>query len=379
MNAPILYVDDDRANLIVFEASIAGALPIRTSGSGAEALEILRAEEISVLLTDQRMPGMSGVELAEQAKVEFPDVVRVLITAYSDLNAAVEAINRGQVHLYLRKPWEPRELRLALEAARERYLTTKRMRELEKRLCATERVYALGVIAAGIAHEIRGPIGLLQSSVQLLRENLQEVREALGSGRADPATIEAQMQEMEAILADCGEATHNVLEITRSIEISTRSSPPGEVDLREVIRLVTRSIRAELYQRGRLELELDDVPPVHGSRTRLGQVVLNLVVNALEAMEPTRRDENRLRIRLVRNGSRVLLEIEDNGPGMDAGTLERIFDPFFTTKADGGTGLGLAISRRIVEESGGSIRVMSAPGQGTRFLVELPIVPGAAA
>ena len=372
-NAPVLYVDDDRANLVVFEATLEGALPIRTAASGEEALAILRSEEVAVLLTDQRMPGMTGVELAEQAKVEFPDTVRVLITAYSDLSAAVDAINRGQIHLYLRKPWEPRELRLALESARERYLTTRRMRELEKRLLATERVYALGVVAAGIAHEIRGPIGVLQTNVQVLRDALTELRASLTSGRQlDQRSLEAHFREMESVLADCAEASNSVLEITRSIEVSTRSSPPTDVDLREVIRLVARSIRIELYQRGRLDLELGEVPAVRGSRTKLGQVVLNLVVNALEAMAPERRNENLLKVKLWAEEGRVKLLVEDNGAGIPPETLDRIFDPFFTTKFDGGTGLGLAISRRIIEESDGSLEVTSVVGVGTRFLVDLP-------
>jgi len=372
-NAPVLYVDDDRANLVVFEATLEGALPIRTAASGEEALAILRSEEVAVLLTDQRMPGMTGVELAEQAKVEFPDTVRVLITAYSDLSAAVDAINRGQIHLYLRKPWEPRELRLALESARERYLTTRRMRELEKRLLATERVYALGVVAAGIAHEIRGPIGVLQTNVQVLRDALTELRASLTSGRQlDQRSLEAHFREMESVLADCAEASNSVLEITRSIEVSTRSSPPTDVDLREVIRLVARSIRIELYQRGRLDLELGEVPAVRGSRTKLGQVVLNLVVNALEAMAPERRNENLLKVKLWAEEGRVKLLVEDNGAGIPPETLDRIFDPFFTTKIDGGTGLGLAISRRIIEESDGSLEVTSVVGVGTRFLVDLP-------
>jgi signal transduction histidine kinase len=373
MSAIVLYVDDDRANLVVFEATLEGVLPIRTASSGVEALQVLRSEEVAVLLTDQRMPGMSGVELAEQAKVEFPDTVRVLITAYSDLNAAVDAINRGQIHLYLRKPWEPRELRLALESARERYLTARRMRELEKRLVATERVYALGVVAAGIAHEIRGPIGVLQTNVQVLREGVATLQTGIAQGTVEPDHADRQLLEMESILADCAEATQNVLEITRSIEVSTRSSTAAAVDLREVIRLVTRSIRMELYQRGRLDLELGEVPEVAGSRTKLGQVVLNLVVNALEAMSPETRKTNLLRVKLWAEDDRVRLLIEDNGPGIPPETLDRIFDPFFTTKAEGGTGLGLAISRRIVEECEGSMEVTSVLGVGTRFLVDLPV------
>lgn len=379
MNAPVLYVDDDRANLVVFEAALEGQLPVRTASSGEEALRILRKEEISVLLTDQRMPGMTGVELAEQARVEFPDTVRILITAYSDLNAAIDAINRGQVHLYLRKPWEPRELLLALEAARDRYLTTRRLRDLEKRLLATERVYALGVIAAGIAHEIRSPLGALQTNVQLARSAVGRMKLDLHRGELDPAGAAIHLRELDEILADCDEATASVSEITRSIELSTRSSAEGAVDLREVLRLVARSIRTELYQRAQLELELAEVPPVRGSRTRLGQVALNLVVNALEAMPPETRARNLLKVRLWSEGGSVLLRVEDNGPGIPPDQLERVFDPFFTTKAEGGTGLGLAISRRIIEESEGTIRVVSAQGEGTSFIVQLPAMPASAA
>src|SRR4051812_11324174 len=141
----------------------------------------MRQQEVSVLLTDQRMPGMTGVELAEATRHEFPDSVRMLINAYSDLNAAIEAINRGQIHLYLRKPWEPRELRVALEMARGRYLVTRRLRELERRLVSTERVYALGVIAAGIAHELRNPLSAIKGNIEICRAEMREIGTELAS------------------------------------------------------------------------------------------------------------------------------------------------------------------------------------------------------
>lgn len=144
MSPYILYVDDELSNLVVFEAAFKGQLPVMTASSGSQALELMREHEVAVLLTDQRMPGMSGVELIARARSEHPDTVRMMMTAYSDLDAAVEAINLGQVHLYLRKPWEPVELKALLTQARDRYLAQRRVLELEQRLVSTERVYALG-------------------------------------------------------------------------------------------------------------------------------------------------------------------------------------------------------------------------------------------
>ena len=112
----ILYVDDDSENLVVFEALCAGRFDTLTAESGQEALTILGREEIGVLLADQRMPGMTGVELAERASKDYPDVVRILITAYTDLSEAVDAINRGQIRSYLRKPWDQQELLATLKA-----------------------------------------------------------------------------------------------------------------------------------------------------------------------------------------------------------------------------------------------------------------------
>jgi len=357
----VLYVDDDTSNLVVFESGLKGELPVLTARSGAEALEIMRHHEVAVLLTDQRMPGMSGVELIEAVKTEYPDTIRMLVTAYSDLEAAIGAINRGQVHLYLRKPWEPVELKLTLTQARERYIAGRRVMELERRLTTTERMYALGVIAAGVAHEIRTPLTALLMNLELVQMLLDS---ELG-----PATI----SQMRNSVGDAVLAVRAITDITNSIELSTRSRTDTEVDLREVVELACRSVKGEVRRRGKLDIELATVPRVWGSRTRLGQVALNLLVNALEVLNPSAAEKNFVKVRLYPEGEQVVLSVTDNGPGIDESVLKRIFDPLFTTKSEGGTGLGLAISRQILQELGGTIEVSTKVGAGTTFLVRLPV------
>ena len=188
MTSPsILYVDDEPANLVVFAAGLRGVLPVVTAPSGAAALELMRKQEIAVLVADQRMPGMSGVDLLDAVRTEFPDTVRILMTAYSDLEAAIDSINRGQVHLYLRKPWEPVELRQVLVQAVERYRAVRWANELERRMRETERMYSLGVIAMGVAHELRSPLTALTMNLELVTDLVGDVskQKTLGDALRD--------------------------------------------------------------------------------------------------------------------------------------------------------------------------------------------------
>jgi signal transduction histidine kinase len=366
----VLYVDDDRANLTVFEAACAREFDVLTTSSGVEALEVMHRREIAVLLADQRMPAMSGTELLEHARQAFPQTMRILVTAYSDLSAAIGAVNRGQIHHYISKPWDPEAVRAVLRESLETYDTKRKVRVLEQRLLETERVYALGVVAAGIAHELRNPVSVLQT-------NLDMARFRLASSSAP------QVSEADAgakILHHLEMAQHAVAqmrEVIAGIELANRRrDDERSADLAEVARLAARCVRSELSRRAVFETSIDAVPPVAGSPNRLGQVVMNLLINAFEALPDRPRAENRVSLGLARDGDHLVLRIEDNGVGIPKETAARIFDPFFTTKSQGGTGLGLAITRQIVEESGGRISVESEPGRGTRFAVRLPIAAG---
>lgn len=372
--AKVLYVDDDLANLTVFEAICGDELEVLTSDSGARALELMAEEEVAVLLTDQRMPGMSGVELAEQARERFPDTIRILITAYSDIGEAIDAINRGQVRSYLRKPWDSDVLLATLREAVDLFGTRKKVAELERRMHETQRLYALGVVAAGLAHELRNPISVVSGSNDLIALRLLEAEEGRG-----PAQGWSDAQR--AVLADIGEqvelsqaAVEQMLEICKGVELGNRRRDREQsCDLVEVVTLTLRAAYGTVKHRATVATDLEDgLPRVRGNRNQLAQVILNLILNAMQAF-PDASEDNRVEVRVARSGDAVQVTIQDNGPGMPEEVRERIFHPFFTTKTDGGTGLGLAISKRIVEESGGRIEVESELGRGASFAVTLPV------
>lgn len=371
MGSRILYVDDDRANLVVFEASFGDELQVLTAASGAEALELLATHrDVAVLLTDQRMPGMAGTQLAEIVHREYPDVIRYLITAYSDLAAAIDAINLGQVHRYLRKPWDPAEMRVHLREGLELHAMRQRIRDLEHRLREVERVYALGVVAASIVHELRNPLSVVMGYVDLARNLIERLATMAG-----PPAV-ALADDLERTLTGTWEAAQRMGEIVRGVELSTRRQVgTARCDLGEVVELTLRMVINDLRHHADTTTVVSRGLLVAISPTQLGQVALNLLINAMQALPAGRSPEaSHVSVLVQARDGRARLEVADNGKGVPDDMKEKIFDPFFTTKEQGGTGLGLAISKQIVEDAGGTLTVADTAGGGATFVVDLPLV-----
>ena len=375
MTGTVLYVDDDSANLLVLKATCQGEFDVITAASGPEGLAILKEREVAVLLVDQRMPGMNGVEVFEIAQELYPETIRILITAYSDLSDAISAINRGKIRRYIRKPWDPDELKAVLRDGIETYQIRRKVNQLETRLIETERTYALGVVAASVAHELRNPLAAMVMGLDLaqlrLDQLLGELRPGGGVLVSHLDTVRKVRHQMDEIAA----ATDQVTEITKGMELGHRRSDEDvQADLKEIVDLTLTFVRGALLKRAMLEMDVRPIPPVKGSPNKLGQVMTNLLVNALQALPDRPRSENRIAVSLGPDQAEgwVRVAVEDNGEGIPDDVREHIFDPFFTTKTQGGTGLGLAISKRIVEEVGGHIEVVSRPGEGTTFTVRLP-------
>ncbi len=369
--AVVLYVDDDRANLLAFRAIAEPTYEVVVAKSGDEALQlIVQNPDIAVLMADQRMPGMSGIDLCERVQASHPDIVRMLVTAYSDLQAAIAAINRGHVSRYLHKPWNAEELLVTLRDAVERYRLKVTVQELQIRIAQSERLYALGVLTASIGHELRTPLSIVSANVQFARRALHE---ALSAQAGKPGG--GSMQEVEAALIDAEEGAQRLIDIADSILLSSRSEPGDRepVDLSHVLHSVLRLTRSEATHRARLLIAQSAKPRIYGSATRVGQVLLNLVLNALQALPDRPMERNEVKLALDEKDGRAIVEVADNGVGIEPGNLAHIFDPFFTTKKKG-TGLGLAISKQIVEEMGGQIHVESRPGIGTRFRISWPLL-----
>ncbi len=250
------------------------------------------------------------------------------------------------------------------------------VRKLQATAIQNDRAIALGTLASSVAHEINNPLTYVLGHLEILGEELGTL-EASVSGVTD-----AQRQQLIAVAARMREAietarsgTERIAGITR--ELGTFSRPSTEdhnsVDALAVVNSVLKLVRKEVEARAHLQLNLRQTSPVRGNASRLVQVVLNLVVNAMQALPDSRTDASRIWVSTYNHGKDVVIEVADNGPGVAASERERIFEPFVTHKDVGkGTGLGLFVCRNIVEGFGGRVWVDENPGGGALFRVVLP-------
>jgi signal transduction histidine kinase/ActR/RegA family two-component response regulator len=254
--------------------------------------------------------------------------------------------------------------------------TDEREREIGR--LQAEKLASIGMLAAGVAHEVNNPaafvlanIEALTGSMRLIEDKLRELPEA-GDARAALSNL---LFEASAILQESKEGMARIQRIVRDLGSFSHADEDVSVplNLNTAVESALTMLRNEIRYRARVESDLRATQLVRASVPRLGQVFLNLISNAVQAMDEADPKRNMLRVRSFDAGGHVVVEVIDNGPGIPPEIMPRIFESFFTTKPRGmGTGLGLPISLGIVRGLGGDITVDSRPGQGATFRVRIP-------
>jgi PAS domain S-box-containing protein len=243
-------------------------------------------------------------------------------------------------------------------------------RDAQRKLLLADRLAALGMLVAGIGHEINNPAAYVSLGVQQIARHLRR------ANREPAAEQRATLERVLPILDDVSAGVHRIAEIVGELKLFSRDPDDDAatpVDLNGIVRSAATLVQAELRSRARLRLDLGELPPAPGSWARLSQVALNLFINAAQAIAPGAPERNEVAISTRLVGDEVRLEVRDSGCGIAPAALPRVFDPFYTSKPVGeGTGLGLAISYDIVRRLGGTISVESQLGRGSRFVVAVP-------
>lgn len=379
----LLLVDDEEENLLVISTLLETEHRVHTASSVPEALALLEAESVDVLITDQRMPGMSGVELLRQARRRHPHVVRIALTAYTDIDLILDAINDGAVYRYIIKPWSVDEMRttirqaaewgklqrehgaLAAELSRINKELQARNAELERRneelsrararLLTGEKLATVGRFATGMVHEMNQHLLVLQ----LLNSSFLQLE-------VDPETREE--------LAESHEHTVRLARLIRDVQEFARGETPAlslqPVDPVELVHRVIRLSRhVERADRVEVGVEAGDVGTWSLDAGKVMHLVANLLRNALAVSPPGAP----VVIRVARQGGEALrIEVEDRGPGVPADRREWVFEPFASTKGSDGMGLGLTICRWVASLHGGAIEVRDGQAGGALFVVTFP-------
>jgi len=250
-------------------------------------------------------------------------------------------------------------------------------RDSQVRRFQSEKLASIGMLAAGVAHEINNPASFVLANTEALGGLLRLMDDKI---RHDPIAgkklgLKDLLFEAMAIVQESKEGMARIHRIVRDLHAFSRvdDHPSGATDVNAAVESALTMLRNELRYRAEVSRSLEATRPVLGSSARIGQVFLNLVLNAAHALPEGELKRNRIVVRSFDDGDFVVVEVEDNGTGIAPEIMPRIFDSFFTTKPPGvGTGLGLSITREIVRSSGGDISAESSPGQGAIFRVRLP-------
>lgn len=352
----LLYVDDEYNNLVSFRSYFRKDYEVFTAGGAAEAREILATNNMHVIISDQRMPGVTGVEFLESTISTHPDSIRMIITAYSDIEMVIEAINRGQISRFVRKPWDWEKLALAIEncvllyrSRRELSLTNASLAKANEEL--SKFVYS-------ISHDLRAPLMSILGIVHL------------GRMSKEPQDTQQYLTMIEQCVSRLDTFIRNMIDYYKN---SRAEDVKVSIDFKEMGRVVFES-QMNQDEDMHFDLEVNQQGEFYGDNMRLQIVLNNLVSNAVKYQNIAVKSRF-VKMFISSDHNAAVIRVSDNGVGIAAEHLENIFRLFFrsdNTQGRQGTGIGLYIVRESVEKMGGSVKVSSVPGEGSTFEFTIP-------
>ena len=430
----VLVVDDEKSiRNIVESILLSNGYSCMTACSAEQARKFLSEHSFDLVISDIQLPGESGLDLINFVRSKYPETATIIITVMDSNEAAKEALKVGASG-YLIKPFRQIELlfcvkhtlrRSELENSNKAYqalvdrVVSRQTFDMpvpapseeaaEQKVAQNKKMAVLGQLAAGVAHEIDTPLGFIGTNLNKLQtfcsglnkwieqnheqvgisktEGLSKERYGAVQGNTEadnrPEFITELDQEIDPdlLLSDISELVKDSLdgaERIKTIVADLKSfAQPCEhqaefIDLNQCIDDTLNIVRNELAYKAEVKKAYDELPEIRCVQNQIKQVMINLLVNAAQAIE----NKGEIEITTRSSDGWAEVTISDTGDGIDPENLENIFRPFFTTKVIGkGTGLGLHLSDKIIREHGGTINVSSRPGAGSSFTVRIPIDP----
>ena len=369
----VLFLDDEESIIDgVKRLFIREPYEIFATTKVADARAALAKYKIKVVVSDYRMPDISGTQFLQEVKEHYPDTVKVLFTGYTDFSAAEEAINVGEVYRFISKPWKTTELLSTIRQCIEHYDLLLKARTKEEELeLSNKKLKAMYEMqkefTSTVSHELRTPLASIKTAVDLV------IRKMVG---------EITPQQADVLQR----AKNNVDRLKRLIDdiLDLSKMESGKLDMNFMVNNINRVIQETVESqkdvaasRGLyVKLELDEhLPPVFFDSDRITQVLNNLLNNAIKF---TKKGGITITSINKAESNHIIITVKDTGRGIAQSGMPKIFEKFQQIESaesneEGGTGLGLAICRQIIERHGGKIWVESTEGEGTTFSFILPI------
>jgi two-component system probable response regulator PhcQ len=379
----ILYVDDEEKSLKGFTRAFGDEFRVFTAATAEDGFKLLEqhADEIGLLLTDQRMPGEQGVWLLERARHFRPRVLRILVTAYSDTDAMIAAVNSGAISKFVTKPWDPPQLELILRQSLEFFMvqTERDQLLLEKmsvlrNMMIADRIVSLGLLAAGLSHHIKNSMVAVKTFLEMAPIKMSEEK-ASSSSLRDPDfwrdyhhNAQGQIEKINTLLADLRTSADNDAATQFADEVSLAAAVSAALELFKE-QLAARNIEIENKIPGSL-------PALHADKSKFYRLFELLLKDELAMLPAGSKISFAAELQTAGRSPEIVLHISDNGPGLPQEALSVIFDPFVAgSAAPSEYGINLMACFFIVHHHGGKIEAKSQPNRGNLFTLRLPLQP----
>jgi two-component system probable response regulator PhcQ len=379
----VLYVDDEEKSLVNFTRAFGDDLKILTASNAADAYRLVEkhAGEIGVLMTDQQMPVEKGVRLLERVRLFRPQIIRILVTAYTDMDAAIAAVNSGSIYKYVTKPWDPAQLELTLKHSLEFFLVQDERDQLLREkitvlrnMMMADRIVSLGLLAAGLSHHIRNSMVSVKTFLEFAPLKLAEEKGSDKSLR-NPDFWQDYHQNVQG---EIEKINHLLGDLRAALESQSSQPHTTETRLQLVISRALGRLQEGLTAR-RITVDNqipDSLPALHVDLPKFDRL-FDLLLRDELAMLPA---GSRITLAADLQGHEVAVSLTDNGPALPEDALHVVLDPFVITRGTPSEyGINLMMCFFIVHHHGGRMEAQNLPGGGNRFILHLPLHPEPAA
>lgn len=348
-----------------------------TADNGMDALTLYQEHKPDLLITDVVMPKMTGLDLSAQVKEINDDQDIIIITGYGDIDLAIQALRLGASN-YLLKPVDLRDLNLAVTRVQKKLEITQRLEQQEISLARARKMADMGLIAAGLAHEINNPNTFIRGNLQTLKRFWQKIGPAINKVLEQDNYMDQNSKyllgEIPDILNEMMAGTDRINKITQSLSklvASAKDAAKDSLDVNHCLMTTVESMEPDLIDIGlRLDLE-PNLPKTLGGKDDLCMAFMEIIKNAIESVAETQNPA--ISISSATHSAReITVSIKDNGCGIPDDLKENVLTPFFSTNSKiGRPGLGLSKAYAIVSHLGGELFFVSQQGQGSNFTIKL--------
>lgn len=352
----ILYVDDELPNLVAFHANFRRDYEIHIAESADKAFELLQTIEPHIVISDQRMPGMTGVDFFEKLISIYPDPTRILLTAYTNSQTVIDAVNKGQIDKYLVKPWDKTILQSAFRTSYTIYQSRVELRNKNEELKRTN--YELNRFVYSVSHDLRAPLMSMLGLINLVRveENPEDQKQFFD-------LMEKSVHKMDTYI-------QNTLEYYRNFKSEIRIEP---VHIESMVKDIIESV-STYHSKASIKYSCKGSSEIHSDKMRMKICLSNIISNALKYGQ-TDSENYEVIVECNHDGNELEIKVQDFGIGISDSEKPKIYGMFYRSpqnKNSNNTGLGLYLVKEAIKRIKGRIEVESEVGKGSVFKLIIP-------